>query len=88
MTADAKVVHWAKHKSLRRSAPFFKPMIRSTKMKTKDDPFELVRLGLAKLSNLHPSHVIKRLCTRLGVQAVSDIAKQITSEQTHKGNST
>jgi hypothetical protein len=39
-----------------------------------NDPRELVRLGLAKLSNLHPSPIIKHLCDRLGVQAVVAIA--------------
>jgi hypothetical protein len=41
----------------------------------KDDPFKLVRMGLARPSQLHPSHMIRWLAARLGVKALSDIAK-------------
>jgi hypothetical protein len=43
------------------------------------DHFKLVRLGLAKPSNLHPSHMIKVLADRLGVEALSHINREFNS---------
>jgi hypothetical protein len=46
----------------------------------KDDPFELARQGLAKLSQLHPRHMNSYLRAALGSEKFFELAKMMNHD--------
>jgi hypothetical protein len=46
-----------------------------------DDPYKLVQLGLARLSNLHPSYGIKLMVALVGAKGLAAIARNLANSR-------